>query len=332
MSYQAPRSPAIPSLQVAFQGGGAKFVSLMAAAHSLQQAHRTGEISLKRVSGTSAGAIVAALLVADADFSKVSQFLAARGREYLLALTGGKNINSKLGFVRVALCSWFGKAVFDQKAFNAFLAELFRASVGTLPNSLADAVSRTGIELLITTSDLRESVARRLKSDAPLTQAIADSCAIPLFFRGHADLRINPNVDGGLCENLPVEGLLAETETLGEVFAVTPLSEEKEFDGTGLLPYLMRLFDVSIDNSVKRSKAFVDSKHLIEIKTGLKTFDFDMALSQLEGSAEYTLIRKNTDERIKEYISEFKVGRHRLPTLADFKRSWTRLRLPCGYI
>ena len=313
----AAGTPGIPSLQVAFQGGGTKFVNLMAAAHALQDAHHAEEIKITRVSGTSAGAIVASLIAAGADFSKVSQFLSEAGHRHLNALTRGKSQNTRRGIIRLALCAWMGKAAFDQCAFNTFLAELFRASVGSVPASISDTASRTGIELLITASDLRESAARRLRSDAPLVQAIANSCAIPLFFRGHSDLRVNSFVDGGLCENLPVEGLLDDIQALGDVFAVTPHVEETALNRAGLLPYLMRLFDVSIENSVKRSRLLIEPNNLIEIPTTLGTFEFAEALKQLLGSAPYSLAYKNTTDRIKKYRAACKVNRNRSPTIHD---------------
>jgi hypothetical protein len=130
---------------------------------------------------------------------------------------------------------------------------------------------------------------------------------------------VNPYVDGGLCENLPVEGLLADAHNAGDVFAVTPQVEQQPFNQVGLLAYLMRLFDVSIDNSVKRSKAFLPSNNVIEVGTNLGTFDFDAALNQLYGSVSYSLIYKNTSEQIKQYIAAFKTNQHRSPTIHDYR-------------
>ncbi len=49
-------------IQVAFQGGGAKFAALLAVVETLQELQKSGDIEVTRVSGASAGAIAAAIL------------------------------------------------------------------------------------------------------------------------------------------------------------------------------------------------------------------------------------------------------------------------------
>ena len=58
-------------VQLAFQGGGAKVVALLAAAEAIQDACRQNLISVSRVSGTSAGSIVACLLAGEINIGEV---------------------------------------------------------------------------------------------------------------------------------------------------------------------------------------------------------------------------------------------------------------------
>ena len=48
-------------VQVVYQGGGARVVHLLAAYEELLKAEKAGKVSVRAVSGTSAGAIIAAL-------------------------------------------------------------------------------------------------------------------------------------------------------------------------------------------------------------------------------------------------------------------------------
>jgi predicted acylesterase/phospholipase RssA len=63
-------------VQVAFQGGGARLIGLLPVVEQLLLAEKAGHIEITRVAGTSAGAIAAALLVAETDGEKVRKALA----------------------------------------------------------------------------------------------------------------------------------------------------------------------------------------------------------------------------------------------------------------
>jgi predicted acylesterase/phospholipase RssA len=58
-------------VSIAFQGGGAKLVVLIAAAEAISELIQDEKLDVVAVSGSSAGSIAALLLAARADFSKV---------------------------------------------------------------------------------------------------------------------------------------------------------------------------------------------------------------------------------------------------------------------
>src|SRR5262245_57623104 len=62
-------------LQLAIQGGGAKIVSLLAAAEYIQGLQRNKKIQLARIAGTSAGVIVGCLLAGDIPIGEVKTYL-----------------------------------------------------------------------------------------------------------------------------------------------------------------------------------------------------------------------------------------------------------------
>ena len=81
-------------IQVVFQGGGAKLCDLLAAAEAIEGLEKAGEIVIRRVAGTSAGAIAACLLASGQSIESVRERLRATGNRHL------SRINTKLGFWR----------------------------------------------------------------------------------------------------------------------------------------------------------------------------------------------------------------------------------------
>ena len=70
-------------VNIAFQGGGARLVSLIAAAHAISELEKSKVIEVGAVSGSSAGSLAALLLASGADFDKlasVSRIRAGSGK------------------------------------------------------------------------------------------------------------------------------------------------------------------------------------------------------------------------------------------------------------
>ena len=66
-------------VQIAFQGGGARFVEMLPIAHAFSLAHERN-LKITRVGGSSAGSICAALVAHNADFVKVRRFIRDNGK------------------------------------------------------------------------------------------------------------------------------------------------------------------------------------------------------------------------------------------------------------
>lgn len=81
-SAPAPISTPAP-IQVVFQGGGAKLCLLMAVAEVLQQYQSAGRIEIKRVAGSSAGAIVAIMLASGKPIGTYKAELKTLASKYL---------------------------------------------------------------------------------------------------------------------------------------------------------------------------------------------------------------------------------------------------------
>lgn len=75
-----------PSIQLAFQGGGAKLAAMLPIAHAFRDAEIDEYVAIHRTSGTSAGSICAALVATQADFGAVRRYLIDKGPGHLAAL------------------------------------------------------------------------------------------------------------------------------------------------------------------------------------------------------------------------------------------------------
>jgi predicted acylesterase/phospholipase RssA len=208
-----------PVLQVAFQGGGARFVEMLPVAHGLADAHRKGYIRITRVAGCSAGSICAALIAYKADFDLAKQFIIDEGPKQARAM------------------------------------RRFSSNFGT-------KVCGVNID--------------RVRLGQALMQA---RHGIPFAFRTYTDVETSPYVDGGVCENLPVERLLKDEDEDGPVFAVSIVEDNpRPYLPANVKEYLLQLLSASMNHNVERAKRLVGYSNVIEAKTVLNTFDFEGAI------------------------------------------------------
>ncbi len=310
-------------IQVAIQGGGARFVHLLAAAHPFSELHKGGNLQITQVAGTSAGSIVAALLAVNADFSKANAFLKRAGAVYARKLIGRqfRFVPKKIRRFPSLLKAYYGWSILDEKLLRKFLTELFKESAGNVPPTIGDAEQIAKIGLKITTSDIRNNTGHIFTSDENFIEAIASSCALPFAFRNYRTWPANVYVDGGLCDNLPAELLLSQLGECGDVFAVSPdnlpLPDRKI---SSLDEYLIELFSSSINHNVLRSRSLVGEFMTIGFKSELATLDFVESLGHLKGSRSYDAIYTSSLEKIGNYIrlktigdqpkAAFNAGRH----------------------
>ena len=102
-----------------FQGGGAKLVPLIAAAHAVSDLSRNKKVPVERVSGTSAGSIAATVLALDID--------PVLFRQRLLELTPiyFPKIVRKISLLRSAPKVLRGVPLYDRSEYEDFLEKLF---------------------------------------------------------------------------------------------------------------------------------------------------------------------------------------------------------------
>lgn len=293
-------------IQVVFQGGGAKLCALMAVAEVLQEFSTPGRnndppaaISVKRIAGTSAGAIAAVMLASS--HKKVSEF-----RKDIKII--GQKYHEKLGpanawsYLKV-IC---GYSVYGRNVLLKCFTEIFQGG--------AAKVSDLKPQTEIYSTDLYTLRAKAAGPGEAVETALASSCRIPIAFAGY--FSDSHEVDGGLALNLPVDHLLADQSTLGAVIAVTFKSEKTPSSATSIVGYVKHLFGAAVQTNVNRSLSQVDEKNVFPIETEIGTFDFAEALE--DGlDAEYDNIKYQFRDWLVLWLSN---ARPRFPGPARFVR------------
>lgn len=258
-------------VQLAIQGGGAKVVPLFAALGAVQELVGSGRLEVTRVAGTSAGALAGALFAAGINLNErraelkklasnvVSDFGAPGPFALLRLLMGGRPL-------------WSTDRL--EKEIDGLLS-------GKGIAKFSDIKRLTGIDLFVISTDLTESsttIHSATKQDDRVSKAVAHSCGIPFVFRTWSGCDAN-RVDGGICENLPVDVLVKEIKNYGPVIAISfdrPLPKSPK----NVAGFCMALFDVAINNSVERARQRVGGENIFSIKCPFDTFDFKEALNR----------------------------------------------------
>ena len=244
----------------------------MAAAEAVQKLEGEQRISVTRVAGTSAGAIVGAFLAANKDVSSL------RAR---LSGDDGKTLVSKFpkkGALRMLLADVLrGAPIWGDGPLRTWLTSEFG------DQTRLESLSKP---LFVYSANLDAGgVETQVQGD--VVTALLESAGLPFCFRTWKASGNTINVDGGLCENLPVRKLVGEADQHGRVVAFSfPIVGAGKPDS--LLKFGMSLLDVAINNSVETARERLGMDSVCELKPprDLTTFNFTRALEYL-GSKEY---------------------------------------------
>lgn len=298
--------------QLAVQGGGAKIVGLLAAAEHLQKLQRSGDIEITRIAGTSAGALVGALLAGAVDIATVVAVLREKGEAGLRELVpmnrphrwwlwDDRLLATLLANLRQ------GKPLLNMAPLATYLNELFSAKGIThfshLKEHSAVAYGEPGTEFQSIAANLRSqelAVHPEGSPDStPLVPSLLDSCALPFVFRLHATGGHATVVDGGICENLPAEVLWGDdgksVAEYGPVFALSFKPTTPRPDFASALDFAMGLLDTSINHSMNRARRrFKETTFDIQLDS-VRTFDLGQAAATLSNGT-YRAIVLDTEK------------------------------------
>jgi len=257
-------------IQLTLQGGGAKFAVLLAAAEAVQELEAQKLIRVTRIAGTSAGAIVGAFLAAERPVAPLRARLTGREGQELIGNFPRKSRPAAL------LNAALGRPFWDDTPLGKWLAAEFEGL--TTLNSLRKP-------LFVYSADL-DSGGAETQTTGDVVTALLESAGLPFCFRTWRSGGQTVNVDGGLCENLPVTDLLAD-ESYGRVIALA-FPRTRSGRPNTLIQFAMSLLDVAMRHSVESARLRVgsDSVCTLSLPEDLTTFNFNRALDYL-GSTEY---------------------------------------------
>jgi NTE family protein len=254
-------------IQLALQGGGARIAVLMAAAEAVQELENERQVSVTRLAGTSAGAIVGAFLAAGKDISSLRARLSGDKGQALVSQFPKKSAVRMLlwdalrgapFWKEAPLRAWLTKEFGDQTKLETLKKPLFVYSAN---------LDAGGVETQV---------------NGHVVTALLESAGLPFCFRTWKASGNTINVDGGLCENLPVRRLVNEADQHGRVVAFSfPIVGAGKPES--LLKFGMSLLDVAINNSVETARERLGADSVCELKPpqDLTTFNFDRALQYL---------------------------------------------------
>ena len=297
-------------VDVVLSGGGVKFIGLVGAIVALMDAG----YSIKRVSGVSAGSVVAAILAAG---SKDGQLTGAEVKE--LAFSVPLSRWRDAGPVPYLGATWGllrGNSMYrGDVAHDWIRSELKNLGVSTFGDLTFDEDQPTpgrGYKLVVTVADVTAAQLVRLPWDYrrrygldPDAQLVADavraSMAIPFFYRPvrltGASGQTSTLVDGGVLSNFPVDtfdrsdGKPPQWPTFGitvlpraseGIGAVMPaLKPLRAFPQTALLESLLITMLAGHDET-HLDQPWVSARAITVESTNVGVLDFDVGRARLE--------------------------------------------------
>jgi predicted acylesterase/phospholipase RssA len=285
-------------LKLAFQGGGAKFVPLLAAAQAFAEAEAKGRITVTGVAGTSAGAIVAAAYAGRGDLGRLHAHLNDKREHYLELTRRAKKPNFKhpISILKMIL----GVPLIPDKEALGALRDLMDAAgvprqFGGLPLQthimVTELVGRRALTYVST--DARDG-------EINIENVLWHSCGLPYVFKTHKNSADPALVDGGICENLPSE-CLKDVKDDSHVVGITFIDSSLKTRPTSAAGLGLALLDTAIENSIRRAKQGLAGR-IVPVDTKITTFDFEEALSKNGLGAEYEVVRHRTEKEIDKVL------------------------------
>lgn len=278
-------------VKIAFQGGGAKLVTLLECALYLKELQDKNIIQILAVSGTSAGAIVAGLVALNADFEKIKQHLIENKKTYIKKFKIPNKAASILKIFR-------GNPIIDHKHVEDSIAKLFEIGTGNSTH----VFEKSPIPLSIVVADLVKGgkyvFSKESSAQASIVKSIVHSCSIPFLFRTHNQSQ--EYADGGICENLPIEELTVEDGVYNIALGFESDSKETFPRFDGIMAYAGKVIAAAIDHNVTRSELSNVCDQVVKLPNNVSTTEFEKAFEEFESTSHRTLVRKEIDEHIVE--------------------------------
>lgn len=255
----------------AFQGGGARVIELMAAAQALKKFDGP-ELQIARISGTSAGAIAAAMYATDCDIiSIIAQ------HDKIKSIINRHFSSKQMSRLNIIWRLARGRSIYHESSLKTALIDLFNLGGVDAQKPVSELI-RKDLQIRFVGSNIRyhnSSIADE-HSSIPLWRALADSAAIPFAFRMPRRCDTPEILDGGLFQNLPG---YAATYNLEFDHIPVAFSFKKE-DAPNLANVSLRSYAAAIINSMLserelESARMIKEANIIRLPSKRTTFDFE---------------------------------------------------------
>lgn len=261
-------------VKLAFQGGGARLASIIAAAEAIQDLKRDGVLDIVATAGTSAGAFGAVLsAIPDADIPAV--------RDKLLKIDNKTILDALPSFADR------GKFYRARALYNIARGHPI-VSMNPLRKLVEDALKPLGITPSTTFEDLQIGNTRVVAANVRTKQrvvrwgsdkvidSLVESAALPIIYRMPKSPGDCSVVDGSLFANLPIEEVAEISDGEGdETIPTVALSfDDKTYneEAETVLAYITQILNAMIDHQVLAAKLKL-KQHVCLIETNLRTFD-----------------------------------------------------------
>jgi predicted acylesterase/phospholipase RssA len=281
-------------ISIAFQGGGAKVIALLAAAEAISELIREDAIEVVAVSGSSAGSIAALLLSAGVDFSKV-RYALEKNEEHI-----SQNFPTMKSIAMTMKAADYlvrGKPIYSPRLFNSMINKVLGESGVDVLKDISDVQK---IPLFITVSDIY--LGKTIIHDrGNIRDALRKSCAIPFVFSSHKADDQGQFVDGGVFDNLPTDVLIKNSPLDVPVFALGFPPDVAE-PAANSFRYILSLMFSVISYKVSSSRESIGEDFVYELKTSLGTLDFNKMVS-IGIKQEYDGVKRQTRDFFEAWMS-----------------------------
>lgn len=279
---------------------------LLAAAHGTYLAVESKNAQITNIAGTSAGAIVAAILASGKNPEEFRTKFLTLGRKYLpkIALKPkGKLTPSPVYKLGILNRLFSGDSLYDTVAYRNFLHDLFTDPQNPRQN-LVDFSRAVASYFPTANLYLQRSNQEKFDPSERIDHAIFKSSALPLVFHTYRDT--DGNIDGGLFNNFPID-CLQQAPEFGRRVGIT-FRKEASREPKCLQEYLLLLASCVTESNVEESASLLPDQDIIFLTTSLGLLDFNKALifvgDESKPGDAYVAIRDMVKERVLAIIEQ----------------------------
>lgn len=290
-------------VKIVIQGGGAKLVTLMAAASVIKELENEKEIKITKIVGTSAGAIVACMLASNLPIEAYRERVQKAGNELI------KNFSIKK-WKKLALMIKLlaGGRVLKEEMLRLFFRKVFNGQTPGDNESELDLASLRMPTIIIASNLTRSekmaySSTDELHMKRKVVDVLCDSCALPLVFRSFKDEPFI--VDGGVCSNLAAEELLRdsdEADVLGFTFPNDGVQEP-----TNIWKYAASLLWAAMSSGVQNNAERIKlaGGEVCELPNDYGTLQFEEALNNGLKGETFKAIKERIKPKLEDALKRF---------------------------